>query len=541
MKNELILRLEFGESSSKQYTKAVSRLKNFPTYGMIDQGAETNYIELTGPDIFGNYRRLENLWKIVSGWRSASLLVNGEATTFARLHSYQTVAKCMAERESSSFQDAFCTEDNALTNWGCKLLDSVKLYPDTSFTTTYVSRCWYRYGEFDESGKWVVSKDKIKSTLLSEVDRMHINHCSFFNVKRIDEKLATFPDIIDPVESDDWVVIERDVFVGSEIQKKPNHIAPKALADQEEHLNSIRDRIRASSTYGGIRIGFDETEQLNNNHASTRNIPDVSFDEIGGIDDIIEKIREVIELPLKQPELLSHLHIQPHKGVLMFGPPGCGKTLIAKAIANEIEAHFISVKGPELISKYHGESEENLRSLYQEAQQLQPSIIYFDEIDSVAQVRSDSDIGRIDAKFVNQLLTLMDGIENSDGVCIIASTNRPELLDPALLRPGRFDYKLEVPLPDTDGRLKIFDISIKGMPIDEVIDKKKLVTTMRGLSGADIAYIAREGAYNALRRSRNLADLVKGDPISPSDTQIIITQEDFELAIKGLIEGENGK
>ncbi len=536
MANELTLRLEFGESSSKQYPKALSRVKNFPIYGRIQDGEDSNYIELSGSEIFSNYGRLDKLWKIVSGWRSASLQVNGKRTTIGGLYSINSIAKCMSERESSLSGEEYCTDRFLMGNWGCKSLRSVSLLPPESPTHSTEPKAWYRYGRFDENGKWMLSISSIKDKLLSEADFKNANLCPFFDIKRLDEKLSTIPDSIDPESSEDWEVVYEDVFIGSEVQKRPHHIELKALLDRDERLLASNLKISYGRSSSGFTISANDSNDYSpENEVQERNIPAVTFEEIGGIDDIIEKVREVIELPLKQPELLNQLHIRPHKGVLLYGPPGCGKTLIAKAIAKEVNAHFISIQGPELLSKYHAESEENLRAIYRQAQQLRPSIIYFDEIDSVAQKRADGENSRIDAKFVNQLLTLMDGVEDYDGVCVIASTNRPDLLDTALLRPGRFDYKLEVSLPNINSRIKIFNIHIKDMPLDGNFDVEYLANLMDGFSGADIAFVVREGAYNALRRTQNISELVRGDSPKILADDIFVTQADVEKAIQEMV------
>jgi SpoVK/Ycf46/Vps4 family AAA+-type ATPase len=217
--------------------------------------------------------------------------------------------------------------------------------------------------------------------------------------------------------------------------------------------------------------------------------------------------------------------VKPHKGILLYGPPGCGKTLIAKAIANEVKAHFISIRGPELLSKYYGQSEENLRDIFGEARYLQPSIIFFDEIDSVAQRRSGEEYLRFESRFVNQLLTLMDGIEDYENVCVIASTNRAELMDEALLRPGRFDYMLEVRKPTRHGCYKIFALHTRNMPISRDFDMKRFSEKLEGLSGADIAFIAREGAYNCLRETIDVESLIQAEDSRKIDFGRLIIQK----------------
>jgi len=271
---------------------------------------------------------------------------------------------------------------------------------------------------------------------------------------------------------------------------------------------------------------FEESDE-------NRNIPLVSFSDIGGIDDVIQSIREVIELPLKRPELFRYMGIKPHKGILLYGPPGCGKTMIAKAIANEINAHFIAIKGPELLNKYLGESEANLRSLFSDAREKQPAIIFFDEIDAVAQKRSSSETLRSESRFVTQLLSLMDGIEDYGKVCVIASTNRHESLDTALLRPGRFDYTIFINKPTQKGCRDIFRIKTKDMPLSPSLKDEEFAKNLHGLTGAEIDFVVREAAYNCLRRSLDLRKCISSDNNYKINlNKLRIAESDLEQSLK---------
>jgi SpoVK/Ycf46/Vps4 family AAA+-type ATPase len=263
-----------------------------------------------------------------------------------------------------------------------------------------------------------------------------------------------------------------------------------------------------------------------------RHVPDIGFDDVGGIDDIVQTIREVIELPMRQPQLFVHMGIQPHRGVLLYGPPGCGKTLIAKAIAGEIGANFISISANELMGRYVGQSEERLRAVFDAASRLQPSIVFFDEIDAIGQSRTGGESVRHQDDFLNQLLSLMDGITDRGRVTVIGSTNRPELLDDALLRPGRFDYTIEVTKPTIEGCGKILDIVTKDSPLDDDVDLSVLAKELLGMSGADIAFVAREAAYNCLRRTLDLQSLVRADAAEPTLDELKINSSDFGEAIR---------
>ena len=207
-------------------------------------------------------------------------------------------------------------------------------------------------------------------------------------------------------------------------------------------------------------------------------IPEVTYEDIGGLSDAIQKIREMVELPLKHPELFERLGIEPPKGVLLYGPPGTGKTLLAKAVANEANAHFIAINGPEIMSKYYGESEERLREVFKEAEENAPAIIFIDEIDSIAPKREETH-GEVEKRVVSQLLTLMDGLKSRGKVIVIGATNRPDAIDPALRRPGRFDREIEVGVPDKQGRKEILQIHTRGMPLEPDYDKATVLRILR--------------------------------------------------------------
>jgi len=230
-----------------------------------------------------------------------------------------------------------------------------------------------------------------------------------------------------------------------------------------------------------------------------KTIIDVTYEDIGGLKEEVQKVREMIEIPLKRPELFERLGISPPKGVLMHGPPGTGKTLLAKAVANETDAHFISIQGPEIMSKYVGGSEERLRELFEEAEENAPSIVFIDEIDAIAPKREEVS-GEVERRVVAQLLTLMDGLKTRGQVVVIGATNRPDALDPAIRRGGRFDREIEIGVPDKDGRQEVLQIHTRGMPLDEKVDLEEIAETTHGFVGADLETLCKEAAMRVLRR-----------------------------------------
>ncbi|MFN3621728.1 MAG: CDC48 family AAA ATPase, partial [Nitrososphaerales archaeon] len=262
-----------------------------------------------------------------------------------------------------------------------------------------------------------------------------------------------------------------------------------------------------------------------------RGVPQVSYEDIGGLKDEIQKVREMIELPLRHPEIFEKLGVEAPKGVLLYGPPGTGKTLLAKAVANESNAHFISISGPEIMSKFYGESEARLREIFKEAKEKAPSIIFIDEIDSIAPKREEV-TGEVERRVVSQLLSLMDGLEARGKVIVIAATNRPNAIDPALRRPGRFDREIEIKVPDKKGRLEILQIHTRHMPLAPDVDLEKLASVTHGFVGADLEYLCKEAAMKTLRRL--LPSLKLDEEKVPPDflNNLVVTMDDFENALK---------
>jgi transitional endoplasmic reticulum ATPase len=261
--------------------------------------------------------------------------------------------------------------------------------------------------------------------------------------------------------------------------------------------------------------------------------PSVTYEDIGGLDRELEQVREMIELPMRHPELFQQLGIEPPKGVLLHGPPGTGKTLIAKAVANEIDAHFETISGPEIMSKYYGESEEQLREMFDEAEENEPAIVFIDEIDSIAPKRDETS-GDVERRVVAQLLSLMDGLEERGQVTVIAATNRVDAIDPALRRGGRFDREIEIGVPDKEGRKEILQVHTRGMPLADGIDLDTYAESTHGFVGSDIESLAKESAMNALRRIRPELDLDEEEIDAEVLESLQVTRDDLKSALKGI-------
>jgi transitional endoplasmic reticulum ATPase len=314
----------------------------------------------------------------------------------------------------------------------------------------------------------------------------------------------------------------------------------------QNHVFSIHDSIVLSTHMGG-KIQFIVTSTKpakpvivtentifklgSMTKAIDSSIPRITYDELGGLKNEVQKIREMVELPMRHPELFEKIGVEAPKGVLLYGPPGTGKTLLAKAVAGETNANFTSISGPEIMGKHYGESEERLREFFKQAEDNAPSIIFIDEIDSIAPKREEVS-GELEKRIVSQLLTLMDGMKSRGKVVVIAATNRPDSLDPALRRPGRFDREIEIGIPDDEGRYEILNIHTRGMPLEEKIDLKAISKITHGFVGADLEALSKEAAMRSLRRVMPEIDFDQEKIPQEILQKIVITNEDFRDSLK---------
>jgi len=262
--------------------------------------------------------------------------------------------------------------------------------------------------------------------------------------------------------------------------------------------NSMDFKITKTTPKGVVKIDRTTNLSISTETSVDRKVR-VTYEEVGGLRQEVKAMREIVELPLKHPELFARLGIEPHSGILLYGPPGCGKTLLAKVMASESEANMFPINGPEIMNKYYGETEAKLRDIFKEAKDNSPSIIFIDEIDAIAPKREEA-YGDVEKRVVAQLLALMDGLNDRGNVIVLGATNRPDSVDPALRRPGRFDREFEISVPNEDGRLEILEIHTRGMPISDDIDLKDLSSELHGYTGADIKSLCREAALKSIRR-----------------------------------------
>ena len=316
-----------------------------------------------------------------------------------------------------------------------------------------------------------------------------------------------------------------------------NRLMERTLVEGDTTLvmmlgHAIPFTVTKTRPHGIIKITAETKLTILNEPAPEgKGLPRTTYEDVGGLHEEIQRVREMVELPLRHPELFQRLGIEPPKGVLLHGPPGCGKTLLARAVANESEANFFSINGPEIMSKFYGESEARLREIFQQAQQNAPSIIFIDELDAIAPKREEV-TGEVERRVVAQLLALMDGLSGRGNVIVIGATNRPGALDPALRRPGRFDREIEIGVPDKQGRYEIIQIHTRGMPLAEGVDLKKLADMTHGYTGADVSSLGRETAMKSLRRYLPQINLEE-ERIPPSVLEKMeVTMEDFINAYK---------
>jgi ATP-dependent 26S proteasome regulatory subunit len=513
------IKLIFYKSSSKFYESCCLKCEVFENY---TNEKSTNTVIISDDEIRGKQTELAAIVNVIKNWTKSEYYIDGRKATVAELEQILNLLSCEKVKSNEVVGD-HCFDING---WGCNYLEEIA-FREGGYGYYYKKKYyWYQIGHFSD-GVWQVDKEKIKQMLKEEAERKHLPFCIHFSLDRVYQEVDKLSDQIIVDESDEnceWQYVYKEAAAGMK-QTEIIGVEPK----EDDSYSHGGFSINLGNLLGSKTDGSDEP-------TDEKNIPATTFADIGGIDDVIQQVREVIELPMISPQIFEHYHLIPHKGILLYGPPGCGKTMIAKAIANEVKAHFIVVNGPEILNKFMGQSEENLRKVFEEARRMEPSIIYFDEFDSIS-TRRDSDDHLNSATVVNQLLTLMDGMSETK-VCCIASTNRIDMIDEAIKRPGRFDYVIEIKKPSVEGCKKIFRIHTDKKPVDSKFDKDKFTEKhLVGLSGAEIAFVASEAAYNSIRRTIDIKSIFQGGEVGLSDSNMII-EMDFIRAVNMLKESK---
>ena len=492
--------------------QAASVAARHPSYRIEgENGAARVAVELKLPE---EWRSLDDLRALLRGERSAEYATDGVSVSGDEL--FEGLRCFLRKQRTGTPAREWCTP---------KKLGGKQLFPckqihvyDNDHAT---KNSWYSFGEVREDGVFDVDKEGLTERMLSDLGPC--TRCPILDLDGVAEILARLPEKIDPNRDEGWCYRGSGPITSWTVTKNKD-AAPEETAASEPK-ESLFERFAKTMRQGGAGV-----VAASGATPGSRNVPITRYEDVGGMRETIALVREAVELPITHPEIFKRLGIRPHKGILFYGPPGTGKTLLARAVARESGAHFIAVSGPEILNKYWGQSEARLRNIFAEAKTKAPSIILFDEIDSFASAR-DSMSESFEATLVSQLLSLMDGMNDLGRVCVIATTNRPSALDPALRRPGRFDHEIEVGLPDADARLHILRIHAKGMPVAPDLDLKQLATLTRDYSGADLEALCREAALVCMRRSINLQDFEKR--ISPQKLgSLSVTTYDFRTAMK---------
>ena len=504
--------MRFPLSAEGVLGRAASIAARRPSYRIEgENGTARVAVELDLPE---EWSALDDLRVLLRGEREAEYTADGVAVPGDEL--FRGLGCFLRKQRRGLSAREWCTPKKLGSKqlFPCK---QVRVYDNDHGTTN----SWYAFGEMGEDGVFKVDKEGITERILSDLGPC--SRCPILDLDGTAEILARLPEEIDPNRDEVWRYRGSGPLTSWTVAKN-NGETPEEAVDPEPREGLFEWFAKS------VRSGGAGVVAASGAVPGSRNVPETRYEDVGGMRETIALVREAVELPITHPEIFQKLNIRPHKGILFYGPPGTGKTLLARAVAHESGAHFIAVAGPEILNKFWGQSEARLRSIFAEARAKAPAIILFDEIDSFASSR-DAMSESFEATLVSQLLSLMDGMNDLGRVCVIATTNRPSALDPALRRPGRFDHEIEIGLPDTEARLHILKIHTEDMPIAPELDLKQIAALTRDYSGADLEALCREAALVCMRRSINLRDFEKR--ITPHKLGTLsITTYDFRTAMK---------
>lgn len=504
--------VSFPLASGGHLGRAASVAERHPSYRVEGaNGRPLVSVELELPE---DWRPLDELSRHLRGEKAAGYRADGADVPGEEL--FAGLRCFLRKQRSGASAREWCTprELSGKQIFPCK---QIRVYDNDHLT----KNSWYGFGEMGEDGVFKVDKEAITDRVLSDLGPCV--RCPILDLDATAEIVARLPEEIDPGKEEGWAYREGGSVSRWKVVKDRDGEAEETVSPREERRNLL-ERLAWSVRSGGANVVTP------GGAVGSRNVPETRYEDVGGMRETITLVREAVELPISHPEIFERLNIRPHKGILFYGPPGTGKTLLARAVAHETGAHFIAVSGPEILNKYWGQSEAKLRQIFAEARAKAPSIILFDEIDSFASSR-DTMSESFEATLVSQLLSLMDGMNDLGRVCVIATTNRPEALDPALRRPGRFDHEIEIGLPDAEARLHILGIHTRKMPTDPDLDLEQIARATGGYSGADLEALCREAALACMRRTINLRDFERR--IAPRQLAALsVTTYDFRTAMK---------
>lgn len=453
------------------------------------------------------WRSFWKLYEIVRGWKTTETYVSGidQDDIDVLNRQFAMVSSCyrMRTAKPKDQQESHClgmaSATDSPTSFGCKQMYTIGRELDR-----YCGRGnWYEYGHVSEDqNKFEVDRVGIAETILDDARKSACSLCPAFSTQRIRDTVGDLPDMIPLHEGGIFETKYSDIDGVTPIGVSVKYRDPYSITVQmpSELLEMARQR----------------------QQKGVRSIPEITYADIAGQDKVLEEVRSVIELPLTHPEYFQSLGVRPQSGIILYGPPGNGKTLICKAVAGEAKAHLEIVSGPELLSKWLGDSENNIRQIFQRAISRAPSIILFDEVDSIAPDRNQ-DLQHHTVSIVSQLLVCLDGMDSRDRVAVVATTNRMESLDPAIKRPGRFDYFINVPVPNPDGIRDILRCHTAKMSTGPSVDIDTIADQMKTFSGAEVASACREAGLKAIQR---------GIAQGISNFDLVVTSFDFELALR---------
>lgn len=506
--------VSFRKSSSIYFEDVLELAKSFDSeFKEKGSGKSVTYeVEaIISPVQKSKWQKLNRLFEAVRNWKHSN--VTFEGLRYKHMGSLQTpmfyVGSCIEARKNrpESLQGIFCrgqsVPDEQEGFFGCRQEEGVKCgYIQSSYTDIL----WFNFGKFSEDySTYIINKKQISEIIKESTEGSICCYCPFFSWERINEGVESLPDTI---KLDDESLFEKKF---SEYDhSKPLGIKPK----QQNAYDRIINKLMGDSD----DIGDDVPLQ--------RSVPKTKYSDVAAQEFALKEIRNIIEMPLRYGDYFNSLGITPQKGVILYGPPGNGKTLIAKAVAGESNAHLEIINGPEILSKWHGQSEKNIRNIFNNAAKMAPSIILIEEIDSIASSRSEMDQHH-DITIISQLLVCLDGMVDTTNIVVIATTNRIDSLDSAILRPGRFDYHILVSLPDYEGRKKILSCHLSKSKTKENLDLDSIASQTDSFSGAEIAAICREAGMYAIQKAIR-------QNISPND--VVITEIDLEAGLKNLLE-----
>ncbi len=505
------LTVGFPLRSEGHLGRAAALASRHPSYHV--EGANGAARVLVDLDLPSDWQLLDDFSGLLHGEGDAEYATEGSLISADEL--YGGLRCFLRKQRSAVAAKEWCTPISLAGKqlFPCR---QIRVYDNDHLT----ANSWYSFGKMGDGAVFDVDKDAITERVLSDLGPCV--RCPILDLDATAEIVSRLPETIDPGRDESWAYREEGDLASWKVLKTRDGREEAAPQDEKEGLF---ERLARSVRSGGAGVAA-----ASGTVPGSRNVPATRYEDVGGMRETIDMIREAVELPITHPEIFRRLHIRPHKGILFYGPPGTGKTLLARAVANESGAHFIAVSGPEILNKFWGQSEAKLRSIFNEARAKAPAIILFDEIDSFASSR-DMMSESFEATLVSQLLSLMDGLNNLGRICVIATTNRPSALDPALRRPGRFDHEIEVGLPDAEARLHILGIHTREMPTDPDLNLEQIASLTGSYSGADLESLCREAALVCMRRTLNLSDFEKRIA-SHQLSALSVTTYDFRTAMK---------